>query len=85
MDVYLLLELCVVRSRTVCWADHFTRGVLSSGVRVCLSECDRETSIQSRLWPTRGYRIIEICIYIYIYEGKSAIFVDFDLKISVLV
>ena len=34
-------------------ADHSSRGLLPWVV--CKTECDRESSIMRRLWPTRGY------------------------------
>jgi hypothetical protein len=46
----LLRELYVVRYRSVCRADHSSRGVLLSVV----CECDREASRIRKLWPVRG-------------------------------
>jgi len=42
--------LCVVKYKSLCRADHSSRGVLPSVV--CLS--DHESSIMRRPWPTRG-------------------------------
>jgi hypothetical protein len=40
-------ECSVVR-----WADHLSRGVLPSIIRV--TDCDREACAMGRPWPTRG-------------------------------
>jgi hypothetical protein len=50
IDVCLFRALCVVKKRTMRRADHSSRGVLPSVVY----ECDRETSIIRKTWPTRG-------------------------------
>ena len=52
MDVCHLGVLCVVRLRSLRRADHSSRGVLPSVV--CLNECDHESSIMRRPWPTGG-------------------------------
>jgi hypothetical protein len=52
MYVCLMWVLCVVRWRSLRRADHSSREVLPSVV--CLNECDRETSIIGRPWPTLG-------------------------------
>jgi hypothetical protein len=52
MDICLLWVLYVVRERSLRRADHSSRGVLPSVVR--LSECDREASIMRRPWSTKG-------------------------------
>ena len=52
MDVCVWLVLCIVRKRSVHLADHSSRGVLSSVV--CLTECDHESLIMRRPWPTRA-------------------------------
>jgi hypothetical protein len=44
--------LCVVRYRTLRRADHSSRGVLPSVV--CLTECDHESSIMRRTWPSKA-------------------------------
>ena len=45
-------DFCVLSGRVfLCRADHSFRGVLPT---VCVSECDRETSLMGRSWPTGG-------------------------------
>ena len=44
--------MCVVRSRSLRRADIWSRGVLQSVL--CLTECDHESSIMRRPWPTGG-------------------------------
>jgi hypothetical protein len=55
MSVYC--ECCVVRCGSLRRADHSSRGVLPTVV--CLNECEHETSITRRFWPTvvEGRRI----------------------------
>jgi len=50
IDFCLLRVLCAVRSRSLRRFDHSYRGVLPSVV--CLTECDRESSIMGRPWTT---------------------------------
>ena len=55
MDVCLLCEVCVVRYRSLRWADQSPRGVLTEcGV----SEFDREASIMRKPQPTRGCCVV---------------------------
>jgi hypothetical protein len=44
--------LCVVRNRRLRRTNHSYRGVLQ--IVACLTECDRESSIMRRPWPTRA-------------------------------
>ena len=49
MDVCLFWVFCLVRSRSLCKADHSSRGVLPSVA--CVNECDHESSIMRGLGP----------------------------------
>jgi hypothetical protein len=54
VDVCLLWLFCSLKWMSLCQADHSSRGVLPTVV--CL-ECDREASIMTRPWSTRGCRV----------------------------
>jgi hypothetical protein len=70
MDICLLWVLCVVRYRSLWWADHSSRGVLPTVVRHVWSRKPQEWGGHDPRWVAAPQKKIYIYIYTYIYIGN---------------